>query len=40
MDFSQSRANKLMRIFKEYGARQLTSLKFESGFEFELQPGS
>ncbi|SHI65993.1 Protein of unknown function [Desulfosporosinus lacus DSM 15449] len=25
MDFSQSRANKLMRIFKEYGAEQLTS---------------
>ncbi|SHJ20212.1 DUF3102 domain-containing protein [Desulfosporosinus lacus] len=25
VDFSQSRANKLMRIFKEYGAEQLTS---------------
>nr|WP_242832375.1 DUF3102 domain-containing protein [Desulfosporosinus orientis] len=25
MDFSQSRANKMIRIFKEYGAGQLSS---------------
>ena len=30
VDFSQSRANKLMRIFKEYGAGQLTSSNSDS----------
>jgi len=30
VDFSQSRANKLMRIFKEYGAEQLTSSNSDS----------